>query len=145
MTQAIQDSLRNAPLFAGVSAATLEAIARATREEKFDEGDRVYEFGDDAEAIYLVAAGRVRFSLGVGNRAGTDSVMGPGQVFGWAALIDENPRRVATAVCLEPCAIRVIPARALLDIFDRDRASGYLVMRRLAGLIARDFMSVLAV
>ncbi|OHC80774.1 MAG: hypothetical protein A3G73_04585 [Rhodospirillales bacterium RIFCSPLOWO2_12_FULL_67_15] len=145
MTQAIEDLLRKAPLFAGVSESALAEIARATREEKFDEGDRVYEFGDDAAAIYLVVAGRVRFSIGVGNRAGTDSVMGPGQVFGWAALIDENPRRVATADCLEPCAIYVLPAQALLGIFDRDRASGYLVMRRLAGLIARDFMSVLAV
>jgi CRP-like cAMP-binding protein len=145
MAQAIKDLLRTAPLFAGVTDSALTAIARATREEKFDEGDRVYELGDDAEAIYLVGAGRVRFSIGVGNRAGTDSVMGPGQVFGWAALIDENPRRVATAVCLEPCAICVVPAKALLDIFDKDRASGYLVMRRLAGLIARDFMSVLAV
>mgnify|MGYP001558958650 FL=1 len=145
MTQAIKDLLRQAPLFAGVSESALAEIARATRVEKFDEGDRVYEFGDDAEAIYLVVAGRVRFSIGVGNRAGTDSVMGPGQVFGWAALIDENPRRVATADCLEPCTIYVLPAQALLGIFDRDRASGYLVMRRLAGLIARDFMSVLAV
>ncbi|MSO84795.1 MAG: cyclic nucleotide-binding domain-containing protein [Rhodospirillales bacterium] len=145
MTQAIKDLLRQAPLFAGVSEATLAEIARATRTEQFDEGDRVYELGDDAEAIYLVGTGRVRFSLGVGNRAGTDSVFGPGQVFGWAALIDERPRRVATASCLEPCAIHVLPAKALLGIFDRDRASGYLVMRRLAGLIARDFMSVLAV
>jgi toluene monooxygenase system ferredoxin subunit len=145
MTQAVKDLLRKAPLFAGVSESALEEIARATREEKFDEGDRVYELGDDAEAIYLVVAGRVRFSIGVGNRAGTDSVMGPGQVFGWAALIDERPRRVATADCLEPCTIAVIPARALLGIFDKDRASGYLVMRRLASLIARDFLSVLAV
>jgi CRP-like cAMP-binding protein len=145
MTQAIKDLLRKAPLFAGVSESALAEIARATREEKFDEGDRVYELGDDAEAIYLVVAGRVRFSIGVGNRAGTDSIIGPGQVFGWAALIDENPRRVATADCLEPCTIHVIPAQALLGIFDQDRASGYLVMRRLAGLIARDFMSVLAV
>ena len=145
MTAKIKDLLRNAPLFAGVSESTLAEIARATRAEKFDEGDRVYEFGDDADAIYLVGAGRVRFSLGVGNRAGTDFIFGPGQVFGWAALIDEHPRRVATAGCLEPCTIHVIPARALLGIFDKDRASGYLVMRRLAGLIARDFTSVLAV
>ncbi|MBM3581973.1 MAG: cyclic nucleotide-binding domain-containing protein [Alphaproteobacteria bacterium] len=145
MTQAITELLRKTPLFAGVSEAALAEIARASREETFDEGDRVYELGDDAEAIYIVAKGRVRFSIGVGNRAGTDSVMGPGQVFGWAALIDERPRRVATADCLEPCTIAVIPAKALLMIFDKDRASGYLVMRRLAGLIARDFLSALAV
>ena len=145
MTQAIKNALRKAPFFAGVSESALDEIARVTREQEFDEGDRVYEFGDDAEAIYLILAGRVRFSLGVGNRAGSDSAMGPGQVFGWAALINEQPRRVATADCLEPSTICVVPAKALLGIFDRDRVSGYLVMRRLAGLIARDFMSVLAV
>lgn len=145
MTQAIKDLLRKTPLFAGVSEPALADIARASREVAFDEGDRVYELGDDADAIYIVARGRVRFSIGVGNRAGTNSVMGPGQVFGWAALIDENPRRVATSDCLEPCAIVVVPAKTLLAIFEKDRASGYLVMRRLAGLIARDFLSALAV
>ena len=145
MTQAIKDLLAKSSLFAGVSPATLAEIARAARAEELDEGDRVYELGDDASDIYLVATGRVRFSLGVGNRAGTDSIIGPAQVFGWAALIDERPRRVATASCLEPCTIYVLPAKALLGVFDRDRDSGYLVMRRLAGLIARDFMSVLAV
>ena len=145
MTQAITELLRKTPLFAGVSETALAEIARASREEKVDEGDRVYELGDDAEAIYIIAKGRVRFSIGVGNRAGTGSVMGPGQVFGWAALIDERPRRVATADCLEPCTIAVVPAKALLMIFDKDRASGYLVMRRLASLIAKDFLSALAV
>jgi toluene monooxygenase system ferredoxin subunit len=145
MTQTITDLLRKTPLFAGVSESALAEIARASRDQTFDEGDRVYELGDDAEAIYVVAQGRVRFSIGVGNRAGTDSVMGPGQVFGWAALIDERPRRVATADCLEPCRICVVPAKALLGIFEKDRASGYLVMRRLAALIAKDFLSALAV
>ena len=37
------------------------------------------------------------------------------------------------------------PGAALLQLFERDRASGYLVMRRLATMITRDFMSVLSV
>lgn len=145
MNAEIKDLVRQSPFFDGVSDRTLEEIVRIARKETFDEGDRVYELGDDANDVYLVVSGRVRFSMGVGNRAGTDSIMGPRQAFGWAALIDERPRRVATAVCLEASTICVIPARGLLELFDKDRVSGYPVMRRLAGQITRDLLSVLAV
>jgi CRP-like cAMP-binding protein len=142
---AIQDALKQAELFAGLSDSTLRAIAALARSVSYDEGDKVYELGDDATDIYLVDSGCVRFSIGVGNRDGAGSVMTKGKVFGWAALLENQQRRLATAQCLENSTLWVIPAHALLDLFEQDRAGGYLVMRRLAAMVARDFMSVLAV
>ncbi|MCZ7598508.1 MAG: hypothetical protein M5U09_13405 [Gammaproteobacteria bacterium] len=51
--------------------------------------------------------------------------------FGWAALVDERPRRVATASCLEPTVLLAIDGRRLLEILEQDTASGFTVMRRL--------------
>jgi toluene monooxygenase system ferredoxin subunit len=142
---AIQDALKKADLFAGLSDSTMQAIAKLARPASYEEGDKVYEIGDDATDLYLVDSGRVRFSIGVGNRDGAASVMTKGQVFGWAALLEDRPRRVATALCLEDTDLFVIPVRPLLDLFKKDTAGGYLVMRRLATMVARDFMSMLVV
>lgn len=140
----ILESLRGASLFEGISEAALEAISGITARRNYEEGDSVYELGDDAAEVYVVESGRVRFSLGVGNRAGVSgSIITRGQIFGWAALLDDQPRRVATASCLENSTVLVIDGRQLLETFESDTAAGYLVMRRLAAMIAANFMEVM--
>ena len=141
----ILESLKGAALFEGISEGAREAIADITVRRNYEEGDSVYELGDDAAEVYVVESGRIRFSLGVGNRAGVSgSMITKGQIFGWAALLDDQPRRVATASCLENSTVLVIDGRQLLQTFESDAAAGYLVMRRLAAMIAANFMDVLA-
>ncbi len=62
-------------------------------------------------------------------------------VFGWAALVEDQPRRIATAVCLEPSSVLAIRGDKLLDVFEKDPRAGFLVMRRIAAMIARNFMN----
>lgn len=138
----LADRLKETELFGGLPDKTLEAIAGFATPRGYDEGDNIYAFGDDANDLYLVDQGRVRFLMGVGNRPQeSGSIMTSGSVFGWAAVLDEQPRRVATASCLEDTRVIVIPGAPLLDLFQEDSRAGYLVMRRLAIMIARDFLS----
>ena len=137
--------LKRSSIFGQVAEATFDDIAAITEHKTLDEGDPVYQLGDDALDVFVVENGRVRFTLGVGNRAGSSaSIMTEGQVFGWAALVEDQPRRLATATCLERSSVLAINGEDLLKIFDRDTAAGYSVMRRLAAMIARNFMEVLS-
>ncbi|MDA0305908.1 MAG: cyclic nucleotide-binding domain-containing protein [Proteobacteria bacterium] len=135
------NTLKNSELFQDISDPSLEAISALINTVNVEEGDSVYQLGDDASDLYLLIAGRIRFSLG----EGSGSVILPGNVFGWAALLGDQPRRVATASCLEDSTLGVISGQALLDHFEADKTMGYFVMRRLATMIASDFMSVLSV
>lgn len=142
----VLDLLAKAELFQDLPQEVLAAVAELAEARSLEEGDAVYALGDDADDLFLLCSGRVRFTLGVGNRPDSaGSIMTPTSVLGWAALLDEQPRRVATAVCLEDSELYVISGRALLQVFERDQASGYQVMRRLATMITRDFMSDLSV
>jgi CRP-like cAMP-binding protein len=133
--------LARAELFSGVAENTLEEIAGIAELRSYDEGDIVYQMGDPADHAFVQVSGRVRFTLGVGNRpGGSGSIMTSRMTFGWAALVDEHPRRVATASCLEPSVLLVIDGRRLLSILEKDTASGFLVMRRLSSMIARNFL-----
>ena len=143
---ALEKILRDTELFGDLPADTLRAISDLATSRSYQEGDTIYAFGDDAGDLFLVESGRVRFSMGVGNRPeGGGSIMTAGKLFGWAAVLDGEPRRVATATCLEDCSVLVLPAAPLLALFERDTRAGYLVMRRLATMVARDFASVLSV
>ena len=135
-------ALSQAELFQGLSASTLEAIAALSRTHDYEEGEAVYRFGDDAVDVYVLVNGRVRFSLGVGNRPGEGhSVFTSRMVIGWAALVTDQPRRIATAECLEPTRLVEIPGQALLDLLEANPADGFIVMKRLAAMITRNFMS----
>lgn len=139
----IVETLRKAQLFTGVADRTLESIAAVSKLRDFDEGDVIYQLGDDAEEIYVLKSGRVRFTLGVGNRPDSGhSIMTSRMVFGWASLIDETRRRVATAVCLEPSTVVAVQGAQLLQILEKDTAAGFLVMRRIAAMVARSFMEI---
>ena len=135
-------ALSQAELFQGLSATTLDAIATLSRVHDYDEGEAVYRFGDDAVDVYVLVNGRVRFSLGVGNRPGEGhSVFTSRMVMGWAALVTDQPRRIATAACLEPTRLLEISGNELLDLLEANPADGFIVMKRLAAMITRNFMS----
>ena len=138
-----QKVLATASLFGGLSGEAIASIAKLSETKNFEEGDDVYALGDPASAVYVVVSGRVRFSLGVGNRASPHSIMEAGETFGWAALTGEQPRRVATATCLEDTTVLALDGKALTDYFTTDTASGYAVMRQLADRISRDLLSAL--
>ena len=137
----IRAALDRAAIFSGVEERTLRKIARIARWQRVDEGDVLYEMGDPVRSLYVVAAGRLRFALGGGHRIeGGGSVILPGDVLGWAALVADLPRRIATVVALDPCALLELERLALLRLLEEDARAGYLVMQRLAKMITESFL-----
>ena len=106
-----------------------------------EEGETLYSVGDPVRSVYVVAAGRLRFILGGDGRpAAQGTIIRAGDILGWAALLGDQPRRIATVMALEECRLLEIEGEALLGILERDPRSGYLVMRRLARMITQSFL-----
>ena len=55
-------------MFKGIDEPTLAAIAEVGRVTEYEEGDVLYGLGDDADDVYVLVSGRVRFTLGVAPR-----------------------------------------------------------------------------
>jgi toluene monooxygenase system ferredoxin subunit len=129
-------------LLAGISAPTLQALTELAKTEQFEAGRALYDVGDPADDFFILETGRVEFLIGRDERVSPAGFMlRKGEVFGWAALLDNQPRRIARATCLEPSQILRINGKAALRVLESDPASGYLVMRRLSALIARYLVS----
>jgi toluene monooxygenase system ferredoxin subunit len=60
-----------------------------------------------------------------------------GEVFGWNALLENQPRRIAKATCIEDSVTLRINGREAIGILEADPASAYRVMRKLSALISR--------
>jgi CRP-like cAMP-binding protein len=133
--------LGRTPILLGVSAPTIARIAAIAEPLAVDEGDTLYSLGDPARSAYIVISGRLRFTLGGDGRPeASGSIIPPGDILGWAALLVDQPRRIATVMALEPCRLLVIEGKALLQILEEEPRAGFLVMQRLAKMITQSFL-----
>jgi ABC-type nitrate/sulfonate/bicarbonate transport system permease component len=126
--------------FQVVANGILQEIAALGRRTSYDKGVLIYDVGDKADDIYIIVSGKVEHALepGVNARRPVQS-LGPGDVFGWAALLAKYPARLAKAVCMEPTEIIRINGDELLRLFESDPDSGDVVMSRFATMITRDY------
>lgn len=138
----IQAALKKTSLLSDLPPDIYAALAKIARRVHCEEGDILYNIGDPARDVFVMVSGRVRFTIGVGNRPESGArIFSAGDTIGWAALLEDQPRRVATAVCLDDSDLLALDGTKLLGIFDSRPDAGYPVMRRLAKWIARDFLN----
>ncbi|HVA22865.1 MAG TPA: cyclic nucleotide-binding domain-containing protein, partial [Chloroflexota bacterium] len=132
--------LKQSMPFQVVSNDLLQAIVGASRRVSFKRGEVIYERGEHASDLYVLIAGRVEHVLGPGAAAANIMrVLGPGEVFGWAALLKSQPYRLAKSTALDDCECMVIDGKSLLRILEREPETGNVVMSRFATMITRDF------
>lgn len=133
-----QGALNVGELFSGIGEATLAALTALAKPEEFAAGTNLYQPGDAADDLFVLDKGRVEFQIGRDDRTSPAGFMlRKGEVFGWAALLEEHPTRIATARVIEKSTLLRINGKQALKVLESDPVSGFLVMRRLSGLIAR--------
>ncbi|MGV3628597.1 MAG: ABC transporter permease subunit [Betaproteobacteria bacterium] len=132
--------LRKTMPFQMVSDALLRRIAALGRQALYERGAVLYDQGDKAGDIYIVISGSVEHALEPGiNARRPVQVLGPGDVFGWAALLEKYPHRLAKAVVMDAAVIVRINGDELLRLLEADPDAGDVVMSRFATMITRDY------
>jgi len=144
-SRAGRELLSQAPFFGGMDALRLERVAAIGRIETFPADTRIYTVGDPVDDFYVLSEGTVRFTLGLGKReTSAGELIRPGQVFGWAALMESYARRIATAYCLTPCAVIALDGGRLRALMERDHTTGFLLMKQLAALLTSELTAFAA-
>ena len=132
--------LKRAMPFQVVNDSVLADIAALARRATYGAGEVIYRAGDPADDVYIVVAGSVEHALEPSAKARSPvKIVGPGEVFGWAALLMNQPRRLATTTALESTAVIRLDGAALVKAFESDPDSGDVIMSRFATMINRDF------
>lgn len=134
MTDTIEQ-LRNVHLFGGLKPEALSLIAKVATEETHAAGTKIFQHGDAGDKLYLILEGKVRISRevpGMGEEA--LAVLGPGQVFGEMALLDESPRS-ADARVHERCRVMAIPKDAFDDLLFMHKDLAYEVLWSMVRLL----------
>ena len=140
MPDAMLDLFKRTMPFQVVSDGMLRKIASKSWQVSYDKDDLLYDAGDKADDIYIIVSGKVVHALQPGvNARRPEKILGPGDVFGWAALLEQYPARLAKATCIEPTEIIRINGEELLRLLESDPDAGDVVMSRFATMITRDY------
>ncbi len=129
--------LRGSPIFAGIPAREIEALAGGASEETHRSRASIFMEGDDARWFYLVKSGHVKIVRH--SRTGKDVVLellGPGEVFGGVAVIEKRPYP-ASAQATETTVVLKIPAAPVVALAERHPA----LVREMAHLISQRLRS----
>ncbi len=138
-----QSSVLNmAQLFSDISTNTRDSLEQLMRREEYDSGSILYDIGDPTDDLYIMESGRVEFQIGRDDRTSAAGfILRRGEVFGWAALLEHQPLRIAKAVCVEDSALLRLNGEEVVKVLATDPDSGYLVMRHLTTLITKHLTS----
>ena len=143
--------LRRYPFFANLSHDHPATLAQLTHEESVESGHTFFQTGDELDKLYLVVEGITAIVIEVPDGEAEQSVagqltgdlqtrdvvvsaIGPGEVFGWSALVSPHTA-TATARAATPCRVIALDCRELRQVFRQDCRFGYLMMEKVAHII----------
>ncbi|MEB0012971.1 cyclic nucleotide-binding domain-containing protein [Glaciimonas sp. CA11.2] len=122
--------------FSGLSESQLALVASVSRVEEWPSGHSIYKIGENANTLYVLMDGMVRFAISLGSReTSAGDILHRGQVFGWSSLTPTSNIRLATASCMTTCKILAIDGKGLSSIMEQDHTIGYRVLTQVTALI----------
>jgi len=95
------DFLKRVSMFEDLDQKSLEAIANAAVEQRYEPGQDIVRQGDTGVGAFIIRSGKVDVIQDRGGKETKLSTLGAGEVFGEMALLDEFPRS-ATVRAVEP-------------------------------------------
>ncbi|MBV9496554.1 MAG: DUF1003 domain-containing protein [Acidobacteria bacterium] len=111
--------LANIPLFASMTAEDLELLSRKLEALTFNEGDVVFNQGDEGSSMFIIEEGAVEISYGEGHGKVMLAALFNGQYFGELSLFDGAPRS-ATATAAKPSRLIRLQRADLVDFVNKN-------------------------
>ena len=121
-------------LFGGISSIVMKEITDICVEEVYDKGTTIFNQGERAENLYILREGTLNLMVKNGGSL-VFSLSEQGEVFGWSSLF-ESGRYTASAICDTDLKVFKIERKELYKILKHNAGDGFIIMRRLAGVIA---------
>jgi len=127
--------LKSVPMFAAFGEDQLRALAPAIMRRHAPRGSAVMREGDRVDSLYIVLSGRLKVMMGEADgKEVILSFVGPGEILGEMALIDDGPRS-ASVIAIEHCDLLVVTRSAfrkcMVESYDTAMGVMRVLVRRL--------------
>jgi CRP/FNR family transcriptional regulator len=126
-------AVRSVPMFRGLSEPDQRRVAALASVRELRRGDSLWHEGDPAEALTVILRGRVKIVRHAESGDVILEIFGEGEPVGAIAVYNYIPYP-ASAICLEPVSVLVLPRRDYFDLLDRNPEFARALIRELTRL-----------
>jgi CRP/FNR family transcriptional regulator, cyclic AMP receptor protein len=139
VVQTKNDILKKFNFFRGLDESELNMVGTLFRERSYNPGDICQIEGQSDNQVHFILKGKVGAVVHIPNTQNNKTeiildTLGPGEVFGWSALLKGSPW--STLKAIEPTEVMYVDAEELINLFEQDTNLGYIMMRNLAILVS---------
>lgn len=125
----------------GLNNEQLKSLCRASSLIRIGPGESLFREGTPEDAVYVVSSGQIRLSMHVPRRGEVSLLTaGPGDLVGWSGVLTGGPT-TATATATEECELIAMSGARLRDVCADDPKLGYVLMTRIADVLARRLLA----
>ncbi len=133
--------LQKVPWFRGLDERHTKTIAQITHLRRVKAGEILFHEGDKEDYVYVVLEGRIALDISVPPRGKVRLYTAEKwEVFGWSSVTPNVHQRTAGASAVTDGMVAAVDAAKLREACEQDHDLGYVVMRRLANIVASRLM-----
>jgi CRP-like cAMP-binding protein len=123
------------PLMCRLRPTELDHLAACGTESTLDPETPIAYAGDPIATFYVLVSGSVALSFEVNGSPAVVTTLGPHDLFGWSWTTDRSHWRYNATTVL-PSRVIAFDAAEVLHLCEREPHLGYVLMRRVAAVIA---------
>jgi CRP-like cAMP-binding protein len=129
---ALNQALKNVPLFSDLSDRELGLLSATGRRQRFPPKNIVFQEGDTGEVLLVILSGKVKVLLsGKDGREFILTMLGPGNFFGEMAILEAAPRS-ATVMTVEPCEFLLLGQKDLVGLLKTQPLIAIKILKHLS-------------
>lgn len=126
---------RNVPLFHGLTSRQLARVMLSMQRRVYRAGEILFEEGQPGKAVFIIKSGHVELTRRSAQGQRNLGMLGPGQMFGEMALL-EQMQRTATATVVEDGEIYLLYTATLDALIRVHPHIGIRLLRNMAVLLS---------
>ncbi len=143
----MNEVLRTAKLFHGLTDQEAERLARIARPQSLSAGEYLFMLGDHADRLYVVVQGAIDlcFPIPIGGETKdiTVETAPAGKTLGWSALVKPYRFTLSGRVA-EPTEVYAFTRSDLVELFDAEPRIGHTFITRISELVGIRLLKVQA-
>ena len=132
--------MKQSDLLLGTSMDFVKKIMEVSSMVSHEKGEVLFRENDPANFFYILLNGRVKLSVGEGNRMVYD-IGKNGEAFGWSSLIGRETYS-ASAQCVEQTKLLATDCNKLTKILEEDPANGIIFFKHLAATLGSRLLEI---
>ncbi len=124
-------------IFHGLSSRQLGRVIRILQKRDYAQNEILFKEGSLGKAVFVIRSGKVQLTRGAPSKKHRElAVLGPGDVFGEMALLEES-ERTATAVMIESGEIYLLYTTVLDRLTHQHPNTGTKIFKNMAMILSR--------